>query len=163
MGKNSLVFRLQAFVLGAVVMGLAGALYAHFVRFISPEAFNPLFATFLVWVMLIAGGGGIIAAPCWGLRDLGGVVGNGDHGDAAAGRPVTRAGALRVLLIGVLLQVILLVRPQECSQNAPAAGAAGRIALLLNCLGMSHAAPLQIAVESCGHHSNKRTPCRQNH
>ena len=39
-------------------MGLGGALYAHFVGFISPSAFDPMFATFVVWVMLIAGGSG---------------------------------------------------------------------------------------------------------
>ena len=58
MGKNSLVFRLQAFVIGCALMGLSGAVYAHFVGFISPEAFDPVFATFIVWVMLIAGGSG---------------------------------------------------------------------------------------------------------
>ncbi|MFP4270032.1 MAG: branched-chain amino acid ABC transporter permease, partial [Alphaproteobacteria bacterium] len=58
MGKNTLAFRVQAFVFGAAVMGLAGAYYAHFVGFISPEAFDPIFATFIVWVMLIAGGSG---------------------------------------------------------------------------------------------------------
>lgn len=57
-GKDVLQFRLQAFVLGSMLMGLAGALYAHFVNFISPEAFQPEFATFIVWVMLIAGGSG---------------------------------------------------------------------------------------------------------
>ncbi|HLS68152.1 MAG TPA: branched-chain amino acid ABC transporter permease [Kiloniellales bacterium] len=120
MGKNSLLFRLQAFVLGAVVMGLAGALYAHFVRFISPEAFNPLFATFLVWVMLIAGGSGnnrgalLGAFAIWAVWSVTEIMVTRLPEDL-----VTRAGALRVLLIGVLLQVILLVRPQGILPEKP--------------------------------------------
>src|SRR5690606_24768395 len=102
--------------------------------------------------------------PAGGLRDLGGVVGNGDHGDAAAGRPGyasrrAQSASDRRSPAGDSSGSTAGNAPR----TPPAAGAAGRIALLLNCLGMSHAAPLQIAVESCGHHSNKRTPCRQNH
>jgi len=120
MGKNSLSFRLQAFVLGAVVMGLAGALYAHFVRFISPEAFNPLFATFLVWVMLIAGGSGnnrgalLGAFVIWIVWSATEIMVTRLPEDL-----VTRAGALRVLLIGILLQVILLLRPQGILPEKP--------------------------------------------
>src|SRR5690606_19962799 len=40
-GKNILAFRLEAFVLGSAIMGLGGALFAHFFGFISPEAFAP--------------------------------------------------------------------------------------------------------------------------
>jgi branched-chain amino acid transport system permease protein len=112
-GKNVLRYRLEAFVLGSAIMGVGGALYAHFVGFISPEAFDPLFTTFVVWVMLIAGGSGnnkgavlgafLIWAVWSGTQFLTGYL------------PIeftARAGALRVLLVGVLLQVILLARPQ---------------------------------------------------
>ena len=43
---------------GLAVMGLAGGLMAHYLKFIGPEATEPLATTFLVWVMLIAGGSG---------------------------------------------------------------------------------------------------------
>lgn len=112
-GKNVSRFRLQAFVLGSMLMGLGGALYAHFIGFISPEAFEPVFATFLIWVMLIAGGSGnnkgavLGAFVIWlvwsGTEFLTGLL---------PATMVTQAGAVRVLLIGVLLQVILLLRPE---------------------------------------------------
>ncbi|GBD41570.1 hypothetical protein HRbin39_00954 [bacterium HR39] len=119
-GKDVLRARLEAFVLGSVVMGAGGGLYAHFVGFISPEAFDPLFTTFLVWVMLIAGGSG---------NNLGAVLGafviwalwSGTQ-FLAAWLPVdyaARAGALRVLLVGVLLQVILLWRPEGLLPERP--------------------------------------------
>jgi len=119
-GKNVLRYRLEAFVLGSAIMGVGGALYAHFVGFISPEAFDPLFTTFVVWVMLIAGGSGnnkgallgafLIWAVWSGTQFLTGYL------------PVeltARAGALRVLLVGVLLQVILLARPQGLLPERP--------------------------------------------
>ncbi len=119
-GKSVLKFRLQAFVLGSMIMGLAGAIYAHFVNFISPEAFQPEFATFIVWVMLIAGGSGNNRGALLGAFVIWGVWSGTEllTGQLPAAL-ATRAGALRVLLIGVLLQVILLTRPQGILPEHP--------------------------------------------
>ena len=112
-GKDVARYRLQAFVLGSAIMGMAGALYAHFYQFISPEAFLPLYGTFLVWVMLMAGGAGnnkgalLGAFVIWLLWSSTQFL-----TDALGAEYATQAGALRVLLIGVLLQVILILRPQ---------------------------------------------------
>ncbi len=120
MGKNSLAFRLQAFVIGCALMGLSGALYAHFVGFISPEAFDPVFATFIVWVMLIAGGSGnnrgaiLGAFVIWGIWSGTQFVTN-----QLPAEYVTQASALRVLLIGLLLQLILIFRPEGMLPERP--------------------------------------------
>lgn len=58
MGKDIERFRLQAFIIGSAFMGLGGALTASYLRVFTPEASEPLYATFLVWVMLIVGGSG---------------------------------------------------------------------------------------------------------
>jgi branched-chain amino acid transport system permease protein len=118
-GKNVVSFRLQAFVLGSCVMGLGGAVYAHFFGFLSPEAFRPMLATFLVWVMLIAGGSGnnkgalLGALAIWliwsGTEFLTGML---------PAELMTRGGALRILLIGVLLEVILVLRPEGLLSEA---------------------------------------------
>jgi len=112
-GKNILSFRLQAFVLGAAIMGLGGAVYAHFVSFISPEAFDPMYATFLVWVMLIAGGSGNNRGAILGCFAIW-VVWSGTELLSNMLPPdlITQASAIRLLFVGVLLEVILLVRPQ---------------------------------------------------
>lgn len=57
-GKATVSYRMASFVLGGALMGLAGALFAHRIGTISPETFNDLFGTFLVWTMLIVGGAG---------------------------------------------------------------------------------------------------------
>lgn len=112
-GKNIMRFRLEAFVIGAGFMGLGGALYAHFVAFISPEAFDPMFATFLIWVMLIAGGSGsnrgavLGAFVIWAVWSATPML--------AALLPsglIAQASSLRVMLVGILLIVILRWRPE---------------------------------------------------
>ncbi len=112
-GKDVARARLEAFVLGAAFMGLGGALYAHFFGFISPEAFGPNFSTFLVWVMLIAGGSG---------NNRGAILGSFVIWLIWSGTEiltnrlplefVTQAGALRLLLIGLLVQLVLIFRPK---------------------------------------------------
>ncbi|MDB9525324.1 branched-chain amino acid ABC transporter permease [Oscillatoria sp. CS-180] len=119
-GKNVIGFRLQGFVLGSMIMGLAGALYAHFVGFISPEAFQPEFTTFIVWVMLIAGGSGntrgaiVGAFVIWGIWSGTELITN-----LLPAAWLARASALRLLLIGVLLQIILLLRPEGLIPEQP--------------------------------------------
>ena len=119
-GKSVLRFRVEAFVIGSMFMGLGGALYAHFTGFISPGAFDPMFATFVVWVMLIAGGSGnnrgalLGAVVIWGVWTLTESL-TGMLPDELS----LRAASLRIFLIGLLLEVILLTRPQGILPEKP--------------------------------------------
>ncbi|MEC9489560.1 amino acid/amide ABC transporter membrane protein 2 (HAAT family) [Halanaerobium saccharolyticum] len=112
-GKNVVRYRLEAFVLGAFIMGVGGALYAHFTSFISPAAFRPMQATFLVWIMLIIGGsannfGSIVGAfLTWGIW-----TGTEFLTGMLPAAYTTQAAAVRVILIGVFLEIILLNRPE---------------------------------------------------
>jgi branched-chain amino acid transport system permease protein len=107
-GKDVDWFRLQTFVIGAAVMGLAGALTAAQFRFLSPTATEPLVVTFLVWVMLMAGGSGnnkgaiAGALGVWAIWSLTEIVTN-----RLPPEWTTRSSYLRMLLIGLLLQVVL--------------------------------------------------------
>ena len=113
LGKNVFALRLQAFVLGSSVFGLAGGLYANFVGFISPVDFLPIF-TFQVFVMLIVGGSGnnlgalLGGLVVWGLWSASDVV-------IAWLLPATMqapAAAARIVLIGLALVLMLLFRPE---------------------------------------------------
>lgn len=58
LGKDTFSFKLQSFVLGCVVMGLAGSVFTVFLVYIEPiQTFAPL-VTFTVWAMLFLGGSG---------------------------------------------------------------------------------------------------------
>ncbi|MEM9047286.1 MAG: branched-chain amino acid ABC transporter permease [Pseudomonadota bacterium] len=117
-GKNVEVFRLQSFILGAALMGLGGALMAQYARFIGPDSTDPVKATFLVWVMLIAGGSGnnrgaiLGAVLIWTVWSMTEIVTSylpreaSVFGYEISNLPV-RAAYLRIFLIGLVLQFIL--------------------------------------------------------
>jgi branched-chain amino acid transport system permease protein len=113
-GKDVFAFKLQALVLGSAIMGLGGALYAHYVRAISPDAFSPLFATFLIWVMLLLGGSGNNKGALLGAFLVWGIWMGTTFVTDQILPPfwAARAPYLRFLLIGVILEAIILLRPQ---------------------------------------------------
>ena len=58
LGKNTFNYKLQAFAIGGALMGLAGALYAISLGYLSPSSSFAPSVTFSVWVMVIVGGSG---------------------------------------------------------------------------------------------------------
>src|SRR5690606_15699714 len=61
-GINEYRYSMIAFVVGAAFAGVAGATYAHYVSFVSPEIFH--FSTMVtILVMVILGGAGTVAGP----------------------------------------------------------------------------------------------------
>ncbi len=112
LGKNVFGYRLQAFTIGSAIMGLAGALYSSFFGFISPQDFLPIF-TFQVYVMLIVGGSGNnLGAIAGGVIVWG--IWSGTGGIIATLLPPglqTQGAAVRIVLIGLMLILILLFRP----------------------------------------------------
>ncbi len=113
LGKLARRFRLEAFVLGSTLMGLAGALYVSFIGFISPGDFLPIF-TFQIWAMLLVGGSGNNRGALLGALVIWSVW-------AGSGVAVTKivppsyaaqGAAIQVILIGLVLVVALLLRPR---------------------------------------------------
>lgn len=113
LGKRAFLFRLQSFVIGCMVMGLGGALYAHFVGYIAPEDFLPIL-TFQIWTMLIVGGSGnhrgaiAGALVVWLLWSLSGTV----LRQIIPQSEQARGAALQIVLIGVMLAAMLIWRPR---------------------------------------------------
>ncbi|WP_137180686.1 branched-chain amino acid ABC transporter permease [Roseomonas sp. AR75] len=113
LGKRASAFRLQSFVIGCMLMGLAGAMYAHFVGYIAPEDFLPVL-TFQIWAMLIVGGSGrnagavLGAVLVWAIWSTAGTL----IREALPAAEQARGAALQVVLIGVLIAAILVLRPR---------------------------------------------------
>lgn len=69
MGVNTTRYKVQAFVIGAVIAGVAGALLAHVLGFLHPDQFNYVRSTdFLVY--LYAGGAGTMSGAIVGASVL---------------------------------------------------------------------------------------------
>jgi len=113
LGKDPRRFRLEAFVIGSGIMGLAGAVEAHFVGFIAPDEYLPI-VTFQAWTMLIIGGSGnnrgavLGSLVVWTLWSVSGTL---THILLPEDLQV-RGAALQIVLIGVLLAAMLVLRPR---------------------------------------------------
>jgi branched-chain amino acid transport system permease protein len=110
LGKHTYGFKMQSFVLGSLIMALAGVFYAHLNLYVSPGDLDPI-TTFYVWVAVILGGSGsnrgalfggvVIVAIREGTRFL-----NGFEAIPFEAAP------LRLLLIGVIIVLLMRFRPQ---------------------------------------------------
>ena len=98
--------KLQAFAYGAALMGIGGALYAFAKHSITPQAFEPFFATFIIWAMLILGGSGNHRGAILGAFVLWAVISSSQFLPGFLGDP-----NLRLAVIGLIIVVVLLVRP----------------------------------------------------
>jgi neutral amino acid transport system permease protein len=112
LGKNVFWYKLQAFMLGGLIAGIAGAFYAWQFRAIAPETFKPL-ETFNAWIIVVLGGAGsnpgtlLGAIIFWSYDSLTrfllpqlGLLSS------------SQLGALRVMIIGLILIILMMWRPQ---------------------------------------------------
>jgi branched-chain amino acid transport system permease protein len=113
LGKDVDRLRLTAFAIGAAPMGLAGALYAAFIGYVSPYDFLAIM-TFQVWAMLIVGGSGnnagavLGAFVVWALWSMSGAL----VVEVVPSHLQVQGGAIQAILIGVLLVAMLIFRPR---------------------------------------------------
>jgi len=110
LGKETFRYRMQAFIIGAVIAGLAGSLWAHYTTALTPTAFATNI-TFTTWVALIIGGNGnpkgaiagagLIISFREATRYLPDVYGLGEI-----------MPTLRLIFVGVLVIVTIRYRPE---------------------------------------------------
>jgi ABC-type branched-subunit amino acid transport system permease subunit len=111
LGKNVFLFKMETMTIGGAIGGLAGAYYALMQRYMSPDDAKPI-ETFVIWAMVVVGGRGnvwgivlgtiVIQAFYSGTRFLTGLF--GIEADTMA--------ALRLVVIGLLITVVTMFRPQ---------------------------------------------------
>lgn len=111
LGKRVSSFRIRAMAVGGAVGGLAGALFAHYNAYISPEYFLPL-ETFIVWAMVILGGAGNFLGSL-----LGTVIIMTIYNSTRFIAPLTQIdaqllGPLRMIAIAVLIILVIIYMPR---------------------------------------------------
>lgn len=127
MGKNVTARRLQIFILGSAVCGLAGAMMTTLDGQLTPTTYQPLRFTFLVWVMVIVGGsgnnygavlGGFLIWFLWvqveplGLWLMQAIIAWLPEGSALGERLLDAAAHMRLLTMGVILLAVLRFAPR---------------------------------------------------
>ena len=112
LGKNVFSYKVQALMLGGAITSIAGSFYAWQQTSIYPDDFIPL-TTFEAWIIVLLGGSGNNAGVLLGATIF--------WAYNAVTRFVlpelvplddARLGALRVMVIGLLLIVLMVWRPQ---------------------------------------------------
>ena len=111
-GKTVVRFKVQAFVIGAVIAGLAGILFGHYLAYIEPNMFLPQ-ETLFVWLALILGGSGNNRGAIAGAVLLLGLLeGSRFAKDLIPFLTGVRLAAAQQMLVGLLLVVLMIKRPE---------------------------------------------------
>ncbi|MEX2587148.1 MAG: branched-chain amino acid ABC transporter permease [Actinomycetota bacterium] len=125
LGKNAFGYKLQSLMLGGVIGGLAGSLWAIHLQAVTPDQFLPI-QTFFVYAVLILGGPGTVAGPVVGSVIFWFVVAGFDsflRAAAFAGYipdflgATEAVGAARFVLVGAGLMALMIFRPQGLLGN----------------------------------------------
>ncbi|WP_267383751.1 branched-chain amino acid ABC transporter permease [Cyanobacterium sp. uoEpiScrs1] len=112
LGKNVLLYKIQSFMLGGAISGIAGSFFAWQLTTIYPKSSEPLL-TFNAWIIVVLGGAGsntgviLGAIIFWAydsitrfiLPQLGMLT-------------QSQAGAFRMMVIGLVLMILMVLRPQ---------------------------------------------------
>jgi branched-chain amino acid transport system permease protein len=127
MGKDVKGRHLQVFVLGSAIVGLAGAMLVTMDGQFTPNSYNPLRYTFLIWVMVIVGGsgnnagailGGFVIWFFWvqaepmGLWFMQMLTSGLADGSALKVHLMDSAAHMRLLVMGLILLLTLRFRPR---------------------------------------------------
>jgi branched-chain amino acid transport system permease protein len=111
-GKDPRRLKVQVFMLGAGLAGLAGAFYAHFITYLSPDQFLSL-VTFYVWIAMIIGGTGRTSGAIAGsLILMVFLEGSRFARDWIPGVSEVQMASVRLALVGLALVVFTIYRPQ---------------------------------------------------
>ena len=110
-GKNVVRFKIGIFAIGSAVVGLAGAMYAHFTSYIVPDIFSLMLT---MYVFLAATGGGstrVAGAVIGGIATLVFLEGSRFLAEYIPGISPLQAAAVREMLTGCALVCLLILRP----------------------------------------------------
>jgi branched-chain amino acid transport system permease protein len=111
-GKDPRRLKVQVFMLGAGLAGLAGAFHAHFITYLSPDQFLSL-ATFYVWIAMIIGGPGrTMGAVAGSVILMVFLEGSRFARDWIPGVSEVQMASVRLAIVGLALILFTLHRPQ---------------------------------------------------
>src|SRR5882724_1057183 len=111
--------RLVAFVVSAFIIGLAGALYAHFLSIVNPGAFY-LRTTFITLSMLVVGGMYSLTGAGSGVVVISALIEmfrNLEKGGALGGLTIALPNGVQEIAIGIITIVILMYLPTGLTRN----------------------------------------------
>lgn len=100
-GINVAQFKVKIFVLSAVFASLAGSLFVHHLRFVSPQQFN-----FIASVKLV------VMAVIGGLASIWGAIFGAATTNILSDELLLEFGELDIMVYGLILMLVMIFMPQ---------------------------------------------------
>lgn len=110
-GKNVLKFKALVSALAGMLAGLAGALYAHYTRYIAPDVFQSIVTVYVFLAVTLGGRGNHGGAVLGAFLVVGFLEGSRFLIDQLPWLSSVQGAALRQVVIGLALLVVLRWRP----------------------------------------------------
>ena len=129
LGKNVLLYKLQALMIGAALAGIAGILFVWKKTNTYPTDFLPIYTFYAVAILVLGGIGNhkgaiIGAAVLWGIREFAASMNGLFRTECNAGEAnfiveifCNFAGAKEQMLLGLVMVLVILLRPQGLVGN----------------------------------------------
>jgi neutral amino acid transport system permease protein len=117
LGKNVFAYKMQSLVLGGMLGGLAGIVLALSQAALSPDQFLPQL-TFFAYAVLIMGGAASVLGPVLGAMLFWFLISSVERFLLGTGiMPTGTIGPTRLALVGLLLILLMVFRPQGLLGN----------------------------------------------
>jgi branched-chain amino acid transport system permease protein len=112
LGKNVLWARVRIFAIGGGIIGLAGSMHSFYYQYVDPTQFTNIVIAYAL-MAVIAGGRGAHQGAIWGAAVVMVLLeGSRFLKDVIPGVDSDQLAAIRIIIIGVGLLLLLIYRPQ---------------------------------------------------
>jgi ABC-type branched-subunit amino acid transport system permease subunit len=112
LGKNVLWARVRIFAIGGGIIGLAGSMHSFYYQYVDPTQFTNIVIAYAL-MAVIAGGRGAHQGAIWGAAVVMVLLeGSRFLKDIIPGVDSDQLAAIRIIIIGVGLLLLLIYRPQ---------------------------------------------------
>src|SRR5438309_6666632 len=112
LGKNVLWARVRIFAIGGGIIGLAGSLHSFYYQYIDPTQFSNIVLAYGFMAVIAGGRGAHAGAIFGGARVMALLEGSRFLKDLVPALDSDQLAAIRIIIIGVGLILLLIYRPQ---------------------------------------------------
>ena len=122
-GKRVVRFKAQAFMIGAGIAGLAGALYGSYISYIAPDLFQPLITIYIFLAATVGGNTRAVGATVGAYLLVAWLEASRFLGEIVPGISAVQVASLREITVGLALVLVLRFAPgglfREHNERAP--------------------------------------------
>lgn len=112
LGKDVVLLRIKVFALGGVIIGIAGSFHAFYLTYIDPTQFSAILTAYVFMAVIAGGRGSNVGLMVGAVSLMAGIEGTRFLKDFLNVFDATQLSAIRLIMIGLGLILLLIYRPQ---------------------------------------------------